>query len=243
MVKVNYGGIYTTKSTSEKVLQELQSKFINKEKTRVFYINAHCYNVAQKDKTYKKYLNEAEYVLNDGLGIDLGGKILNVSFDENLNGTDFTPLLLKLAEENNQRVFLLGGYPGVAETAANNFLKVMPKLQIVGVRDGYFQNTDEVIDEINAVKPDLLIVALGVPLQEKWVTENFERLNATVMTGVGAFLDFASNRIPRAPEFIRKVRLEWVYRLLREPKRLWKRTFIGNFTFFYYIMKYRWKQK
>jgi N-acetylglucosaminyldiphosphoundecaprenol N-acetyl-beta-D-mannosaminyltransferase len=231
------GNIKINITTKNEILLEIKKKLINKDKVRLFFLNAHCYNLSQKNDEYGTNLNDAEYVLNDGIGVEIGAKILGFNFDENLNGTDLTPEILALAEKNGFKVYLLGGIPEVAEKAADNFLKKFPDLLIVGCTDGYFNDTDKVIKKINNTNPDILIVALGVPYQEKWISDNYSKINASLFMGVGAFLDFSSNRVKRAPEIFRKARMEWVYRLFIEPKRLWKRSLVGIPLFLYYIVK------
>jgi len=231
------GNIKVDVMTSNEVLTEIKNKLTNQEKFKLFFLNAHCYNLSQQSEEYASNLNNAQYVLNDGIGVEIGAKLLGFTFKENLNGTDLTPKILEFAAKNQYKVYLLGGAPSVAEKAAENFIKKYPALSIVGVQDGYFKDTEKIIENINIANPDILIVALGVPYQENWISDHFSKINANLFMGVGAFLDFSSNRVKRAPEFLLKARLEWVYRLVNEPTRLWKRTIIGIPQFFYYILK------
>ncbi|MCR2821411.1 WecB/TagA/CpsF family glycosyltransferase [Lederbergia panacisoli] len=235
------GNIKVDVMTSNEVLNEINKKLAKREKFKLFFLNAHCYNISQQSEEYATNLNNAEYVLNDGIGVEIGAKLLGFTFKENLNGTDLIPKILDLAAKSNSSVYLLGGSPGVAEQAAENFKKQYPQISIVGVQDGYFKDTEKVIENINNAKPDILIVALGVPYQENWISDHFSKINANLFMGVGAFLDFSSNRVKRAPEFLLKARMEWVYRLVNEPTRLWKRTIIGVPQFFYYIIKNKLK--
>lgn len=233
------GNVKVTKTDKEAMLRKIKECIELGIKTRLFYLNAHCFNQSQKDQIYLSYLNEAEYVLNDGIGIELGARIFGVRFLENLNGTDFTPEVLRMAETNGYSIFLLGGEDEIAKIASENLLRKYPSLNIVGYNDGFFKNTNDIIKKINEVSPDILIVALGVPYQEKWISENFKYLNVKMLTGVGAYLDFVANKVSRAPYIFRKMKIEWIYRLLLEPKRMWKRYLIGNFVFFYHIFKLR----
>lgn len=233
------GNVKITKTNKEVMLKKIKECIDLKMKTRLFYLNAHCFNVSQKDPIYLSHLNEAEFVLNDGIGIELGARIFGIKFVENLNGTDFTPEILKIAEVNGYTIFLLGGEDGIAKVASEKLQEKLPKLKIVGYSNGFFENTDVIIHKINDVRPDILIVGLGVPYQEVWISENSNKLNVTLLTGVGAFLDFTSNKVSRAPYYIRKLKLEWLYRLMLEPKRMWKRYLVGNCKFFYYILKLR----
>lgn len=203
------------------------------EKARIFFVNAHCINTAAANKEYRDALAMAEQVLADGSGVLLGSKLLRVPITHNLNGTDLVPQLCAIAAEEGRSVFLLGAHPGVACLAARKLRERFPRLRIVGVQHGYFppEETDAVIARINAAKPDMLLVAFGVPSQEVWVTQRFAELDAGVTLAVGALLDFMSETVPRAPRFFRQIGMEWFYRLCREPRRLWRRYLIGNVTF------------
>ncbi|MCM3729101.1 WecB/TagA/CpsF family glycosyltransferase [Neobacillus cucumis] len=237
MITEELGNVKVNLTDEKELLPILHDRLVNKEKTKVFFLNAHCYNIAQKDEKYRANLNKADFVLNDGIGVDIGAKIFNFKFKENLNGTDLTPKILEVCAELSLRVFLLGGKPGVAEKASENMRKKIPFLNIVGTLDGYFKESTDVVSIINKTNPDVIICALGVPYQENWISDNFNKINGTMFLAVGAFLDFASNNITRAPKVFRKLKSEWIYRLLLEPKRMWKRYLIGNFTFIYYILK------
>ncbi|MCJ8007962.1 WecB/TagA/CpsF family glycosyltransferase [Lederbergia wuyishanensis] len=239
----NFGNIKVDVMTSDEVLTDITNRIENRKKFKLFFLNAHCFNLSQQNKEYATNLNNADYVLNDGIGVEIGAKVLGFSFKENLNGTDLTPRILALAAKNDYKVYLLGAGPGVAEKAAGNFKKQYPNIDIVGIQDGYFKDTEKVIENINNAKPDILIVALGVPYQENWISDYFSKIDAKLFMGVGAFLDFSSERVKRAPEILLKARLEWVFRLINEPTRLWKRTIIGVPLFFYYVIKSKFSSK
>ncbi|MRN54704.1 WecB/TagA/CpsF family glycosyltransferase [Paenibacillus sp. LC-T2] len=114
-------------------------------------------------------------------------------------------------------------------------------LNISGTQDGYFKDSDRVIQEINQSGTDILLVGMGIPLQEKWVTEQSHKIEARIILAIGAYLDFASGRIRRAPKWVRILRLEWLFHIALEPKRLWKRYLVGNIMFFIYILRNRLK--
>lgn len=202
-------------------------------------MNANYYNVAQQDQEYIHCLDSADLVLNDGIGLDLGAKIFGFRFEENMNGTDFTPELLKMANEYQLKVYLLGASPGVAERAAEKIKQKIPGLQIVGAHDGYFKDSDEMIRKINELNTDVLLIGMGAPLQEKWVSKYANQLDAKIIIAAGAYLDFAAEHVKRAPKWMRAIRMEWGFRLIGEPRRLWKRYLIGNVLFFIHIFKNR----
>ena len=164
-------------------------------------------------------------LLNDGVGLDLVSIIkYGKRFPFNLNGTDFTPLYLK-ATRHTYRIFLLGGRAGIAEKAAAALKRIAPQHTYVGARHGYFTELEEaeIAADIKERRADLVIVALGNPQQEVWIAKNIGKVNARLAIGVGALFDFLAEVIPRAPMSVRRARLEWLYRISLEPKRLWKR--------------------
>jgi len=207
----------------------------------VFFINADCMNIACKDEKYYRILQQADALFPDGIGIHLASRLLTTSLKENTNGTDFFPRLCRQATENGLSLFLLGAAPGIAEAAAKNMTALFPNLKIVGTQHGYFTREEEtgVIGRINESGADILLVAMGAPRQEKWIASNRSRITSSVVMGVGGLFDFYSGKIPRAPIWMRELGLEWVYRLIQEPKRLWKRYVVGNPLFLYRVLRWR----
>lgn len=206
----------------------------------VFFINAHCFNIAQKNKSYKKALNEADLLLNDGIGFKLGALFKGICIRENMNGTDFIPKLLSLAKDQNKNVYLLGGEEGIARQAGKKLEHRFRGISIVGTRSGYFNfdEDEEIVSDIIQKKTDLLIVGMGVPRQELWLIKNKDRLNGVkISVAGGAVLDFISGNVKRAPSWMRKTGTEWIFRLLQEPKRLFNRYFIGIPVFFFNLIK------
>ncbi|MFW6219019.1 MAG: WecB/TagA/CpsF family glycosyltransferase [Bacteroidota bacterium] len=215
--------------------------FLNGEKTRtLFFINAHCFNTAQKNDEYREALNGADLVLNDGIGISIASKIAGVKVKENMNGTDFIPKLLGLANEKKMGVYFLGGEPGIARIAAKRIQRSIPGIKISGYNHGYNTNNVDVINKINHSGARLLICGMGVPLQELWIMNNKDYLkNVTLAVAGGAILDFLSGKVSRAPLYLRNMQLEWIYRLSIEPRRLWKRYLLGNFVFLCQIISFK----
>ena len=156
------------------------------------FINAHCLNIAYKNREYADLLNQADRVWADGVGVEIAAKHVGNPVKENVNGTDMLPLLC----EEGHSLYLLGGQPAVADAARDNLLKQHPGLKIVGTHHGFFQgHEEEVIAEINAANPDVLLVAFGVPKQEFWIRDHLDKLHCRVCIGVGGLLDFFLWRI------------------------------------------------
>ncbi len=206
---------------------------------RVFFMNAHCCNVRRKNKDYARAVAAADFLLPDGVGVSLAAKMAGQDLTANLNGTDFVPHLLARAARQGKSVFLFGGKPGTAAAAAAKLIHMTPHLRIAGTRDGYegAADTEEAIAQINESDADIVLVAMGVPMQELWLHKNAHRLNAPLTLAVGALFDFLAGNVIRAPKIVRRARMEWVWRLAMEPRRMAKRYLAGNFTFLAHAAK------
>lgn len=204
------------------------------------FVNPDCLNIAWKDAVYRRVLLDADRVLPDGIGIHLGCRMLGTALRENVNGTDLFPRLCAAAASSGLALYLLGARPGIAAAAARNMQQRYPGLRIAGARDGYFtpEEEPEVIAGINASGAAILLVAFGVPRQELWIERWRSVLEPPICMGVGGLFDFYSGRIPRAPQWMREIGLEWVWRLLQEPRRMWRRYVIGNPLFLFRV----WRQ-
>jgi exopolysaccharide biosynthesis WecB/TagA/CpsF family protein len=214
-------------------LDWLSDRLEQGEPTRVAFLNAHCANLTATDAQYCAALRHADIVLPDGSGVSLAARLLRTPLVANLNGTDLVPLLCGRLAATGRSVFLLGGQTNVAAAAAASLVRDCPGLRIAGVHHGFFSPHDEdrLISEINASGADVLLVAFGVPAQDLWLQRVAPRLHVTLSLGVGGLFDFLSGRIPRAPTPLRRLGLEWTYRLYQEPKRMWRRYIVGNTTF------------
>ncbi|MBL4807200.1 MAG: WecB/TagA/CpsF family glycosyltransferase [Rhodobacteraceae bacterium] len=199
----------------------------------VAFANAHCLNMAFLNKTYASVLRESDMLLPDGSGVSIAAKMAGQRFVTNLNGTDLFLPLCKAAAAKGNSIYLLGSAKGVAEKAASKAKKLFPNLKIAGQQHGYFPQTDTnaIIENINASGADILLVALGVPMQELWISKHRNALSPALVMGVGAMLDFHAGRVSRAPLFLRKLGLEWTWRLAIEPTRMAKRYLLGNPAF------------
>lgn len=203
--------------------------------------NVHGVNLATDDPSHRERLNRADLLLNDGKGVLLGARLLGTRFLEDLNGNHFSPLLLGLAADRGWPVFFLGAAPGVAQRAADKLMAEVPGLKVTGVRDGFFKPEDHeaIFQAIRDSGGGLLFVGMGNPIQEKWLDENMGRCGARLGVTVGAFFDFQAGEVTRAPAWMNRLGLEWVHRLFKEPKRMWRRYLVGNPRFLFNILKAR----
>ncbi len=227
----------------QQTLDEIKQTMINsrtrpeqKIRRKIYFVNPDCLN-----KTFSSHsadyrhilenLNYSNWIFADGIGINIAIDMLGYPKNENINGTDLLPRLAELAEKNRFSFFLLGANPGVAEQMKAKLEKNYPLLKIKGTQTGYFDwdlESPDIVKKINDLKVDFLFVALGVPNQERWIEKWFPKLNCTLALGVGGLFDFYSGRIKRAPRWLRDIGLEWVFRLLMEPRRMFRRYIIGN---------------
>ena len=201
------------------------------------FVNAHCLNLAFGDKDYAAILRRADRVWPDGTGVRMAGRHLGFAVPENVNGTDLFPPLIARAAAEGRSVFFYGAGPGVAEAAAANARKAQPALKVAGVCDGFVAD-DEAVRRVNAARPDILLVARGVPLQEKWIAAHLAELDCACAIAVGGLFDFVSGRIPRAPAWMRRLGVEWTWRLLQEPRRMFRRYVFGNPLFIWRMMRH-----
>ena len=206
---------------------------------RVCFVNADCGNISFKNHDYKQCLLNADFVLADGIGFKLAGRILNQEIKQNVNGTDMFPKLLAEMEKKNKSIYLLGGKPGVADDVTAYIKKEFPGVKIAGLQHGYFKENEEkkVVNDINAANPDCLLVAFGAPRQDMWIEKYLMDSNAKVAIGVGGLFDFFAGRVPRAPQWLRDIGLEWLFRLVQEPGRMWKRYLVGNALFLWRTLR------
>ena len=205
---------------------------------QIVLANAHTVKLAGRDPSYHAILRSASLVLRDGFGLELASMLAARRLRDNFVGTDFVPRLLTHLEPRRPRVFLYGAAPGVADAVAHTLSRRCPGIEVVGTEHGY-GSREAAAKQVDAVSPDILLVALGNPLQEQWIAENLAQMNVRVAIGVGALFDYLAGRVPRAPRLVRTLRSEWIFRLAIEPRRLWHRYLIGNFEFVWLVLRSR----
>ena len=226
------GGIGIAVMEREVAIAEVADSMSAGGHVKLAFCNANLVNVAAGNAGLQRSL-DTFLVLADGIGVDLGSWLLyGKPFPANLNGTDFFPSLFAGAR-GPMRVALLGGRPGVADRAAANLAQRYPAHRFSVVSHGYFTAEEEprLLDGLKADRPDLLLVAMGNPLQEHFIADRLGQQHCSVAAGVGALFDFFADEVQRAPELVRKLRLEWIFRLWLEPRRLWRRYVLGNPAF------------
>lgn len=238
--KRNILGVDVAPFSWGEAIDVLERRIRERRFTKIGFLNAHAANSASADPHYAAAMRDF-MVLPDGVGVDMASRMLyGANFPANLNGTDFVPAFLK-ALATPAKVGLLGASRGNVEAAAEKLRQMLPQHEIVVVSDGFFSDSEEsgVLERLRLLRPDVLLVAMGVPRQELWIDRHLTDQYCTLAFAVGALLDFMSGAVPRAPGWIRRFRLEWLFRLILEPSRLWRRYMIGNPVFLVRIVRQR----
>lgn len=227
--------------TFKQIVETIISQVQDKGKKTFFYVNAHCLNLAVHDKEYSQILRRADLVYSGGLGPIIASKSLGLYLKERTPTPDFIEKIFEEAQTKNWTFYFIGTAKASLTKAVDNLKIKFPNLEIKGFHHGFFSNKEgwRLIQDINQKKPTFIIVGMGTPKQEKWISENIDKIDAKIFWGVGAMFDVISGELPRAPKWIQNLGLEWLYRLFQEPKRLWKRYTLGNLQFVFYIFRQR----
>jgi N-acetylglucosaminyldiphosphoundecaprenol N-acetyl-beta-D-mannosaminyltransferase len=211
-------------------------EYITDGKTHlIMYANIHTMNLAHSLGPMRSALADADLVYCDGSGILLGARILGKRIEQRLTAADFIYDLCGTFQREGRSLFILAGEPGVAEKAAETLREKYPRLSILGTHHGYFVKdgapSDATIAAINKLRPDCLLVGLGSPVQEIWTAQNRRKLNVPLVWCVGAVFDFVSGKVKRSPAWMRTMHMEWLFRFLIEPVRMFSRYIVGNPAF------------
>lgn len=215
----------------------------------MLHVNVYAVNLAQHDGKLRQILSTAPVTFCDGFGIRLGAYILGYKVPPRITYADWLWELAALADSQGFSVFLLGARPGVAAQAVRALHTRYPTLRVVGTHHGYFDRcsgspeNEALLSAINRARPDLLVVCMGMPLQEYWLSENWGRLQTPIAFAGGAALDYVSGNLRRGPRWMTDYGLEWLARLLIEPRRLWQRYVIGNPLFLARVIAQRLRMR
>ncbi|SFA94259.1 N-acetylglucosaminyldiphosphoundecaprenol N-acetyl-beta-D-mannosaminyltransferase [Selenomonas ruminantium] len=219
--KIDILGVKVDSVTMAQAVAQVEGYMDERKNVLIATANAEMIMRATHDTELKDILNEAALVVPDGAGTVWAAHHLGYEMPERVAGFDLAQELMRIAPSKKQKVFFFGSAPGVAEKAKAKAEELYPGIEIVGTRDGYFKPEDEpaIIEEIKAAQPDLLLAALGVPKQEKWLNAHLKELGVPVAIGVGGTLDVMAGVMKRAPYWMQKAKLEWLFRGLLQPKR------------------------
>ena len=243
--KQKFLNTYINNITMKEAIDEVDKMIINKEKGYVVGINVDVVMKMEEDLLLREISDKANLTIVDGKPLIWISKLQKKPIVEKISGSDLVPNLCELANDKGYSIFIIGGKSGVADQAKIKLEEKYKRIKIVGTYSPPigFENNEKELDTINQMinkaKPDLLFACLGCPKQEKWIYNNIEKYNAKVSICAGATVDFLAGNIKRAPKWISNIGLEWFYRFLQEPKRLFKRYFIDDIKIIKLMKKYK----
>ena len=227
--------------TAEAIIEEIHNACFDKKKLIIASYNVHSFNLSMLIPWFYEFQQNAKIALCDGMGILKGMDVMGVSLplEYRTSVTTLAPKLLEHCNQHNLSVFLLGAKPQHLELALNQQKKNYPNIKFSG-HHGYFDKEDpvqneRVIEQINQANPDILIIGMGMPVQEYWVHQHHSKLKARVIIPCGAVIDRLAGMVPNCPTQFSNIGLEWLYRLAREPKRLAVRYLLGNPVFLFSV--------
>jgi N-acetylglucosaminyldiphosphoundecaprenol N-acetyl-beta-D-mannosaminyltransferase len=212
----------------------------------VFFVNAHTLNLAAADPSYCEVLNAGDYVLADGTGVRWAARFQGVRVVENMVGTDFTPTLFRETAGRGYSYFMLGSDAKTIEAAADYARREFPGWGQAGFHQGYLADEAALslaIAQINAAKPDVLLVGMGNPIQERWIHEHLTELKVPVCMGIGGLFDYWAGNVSRSPEWLRRIGHEWLWRLYQQPMLKARRYLVGNPLFLARVIRERRRKR
>lgn len=240
MPKVNILGVSVNIIDTDGLHAAISESIERKRKDLYAYVNINAINIARRNERFRGILNSSHIVYCDGEGVRLGAKVLGHHLPPRVVLTYWIWELCSLFEEKGFSVFFLGSTGQYVREAVERVRQRFPRIKIAGSHHGYFdkqgKENDAVLQMIQDARPDVLIVGFGMPMQEFWIEENFDRLAAHVILPAGSMIDYTAGRKGLAPRWMANHGMEWLFRLLQEPGRLWKRYLIGNPLFMVRIL-------
>ncbi len=226
-------GLPIDRITTGQVMDRVESYVKSGKPHQILYLNAHCINRSFDDDEYRAIIKQSDLVYADGMGVVWASHLTHHPIPERVNIGDFLIPFCRWCYEKGYSVYFLGSESDIARRCVEMIQEQVPDLKVAGIRNGYFTPEEEkdIIKDIQEKRPEILLVGMGVPQQEKWLREHLQELNVPVAWGVGALFEYYAGKVSRAPYWMRSNGLEWLYRLILEPGRMWKRYLIGNILF------------
>ncbi len=225
------------KNANADFMAELRERLDKDQKTFIVTANPEAFMFGEKDpEMHALLMDEDVTVVADGIGIVKGAAMLDVQVAERIPGVDIAENLMQYGHELEKSIFLLGSKQEVLDAMGNVLAEKYPNLKVVGAIHGYVPDKDAAFEEIVQAKPDIILVALGIPAQEKLIYKHFSKFDKGIFVGVGGSLDVLSGSKERAPEFFIRHNLEWLYRIMKEPKRI-KRFYNSHVKFIFRVRK------
>ncbi|MCF6410110.1 WecB/TagA/CpsF family glycosyltransferase [Pseudalkalibacillus salsuginis] len=242
--KVDVMGVPFVDTSMDSFIKHLHESHLEKEsKAFVITANPEIVMYASEDVGYRSVLNDADYITPDGIGIVKAARILGTPIKERVSGFDIMCNLLQIANENRSSVYLLGTKEEVLQSAEANIQATYPNVDIIGSHNGYFDWDDnDIVNEIQQLRPDMIFVALGLPRQENWIAENIHHFDKGIFMGVGGSFDVFAGIVKRAPVIYQNLHLEWFYRLVKQPSRARRMLALPRFMFKVFEQKVKGKK-
>ena len=227
------------KKSANSFYEILSNNLKENEKMFVVTANPETFMISEKDEEVKNMLlDERTIMVPDGIGVLKAGKKLGYNIEERITGIDIANKLLDFGNEQSKTIYLFGSKQEVIDSMKIVIEEKYPNLKLVGSSNGYVKDKDKVFEEIAKLEPDIVLVALGIPLQEKLIYKHLDEFDKGIFVGVGGSFDVISGHKKRAPKIFIKLNLEWLYRIIKEPKRL-KRFYDSNVKFLFKMRRYR----
>ncbi|MEX0269954.1 WecB/TagA/CpsF family glycosyltransferase [Leptolyngbyaceae cyanobacterium UHCC 1019] len=244
-VDVNLLGRRITFMTAETIVAAIASACLERKKIIVANYNVHSFNLSVQLPWFYSFLQDSDIVHCDGMGILKAARFMGeeLPIEYRASYTILMPKLLEYCDHNNLSIFLLGSKPKYLQAALVQMRQQYPNIKVAG-HHGYFQKEDAaqneaIVQQINSMKPNILIVGMGMPIQEHWIQQHRDRLDVNVIMPGGAVIDRLAGAVLDCPTVLSNMGLEWLYRLYKEPKRLAVRYLLGNPAFVLQVLLYR----
>lgn len=231
MKKENILGVQVCVTDYSELKEALCNEIINRKKSFLVAINPEKILKARKDPELMQLLNNASYQIADGIGVVYASKLRGGEIRSRVTGIDCMTMLCELSNEKGFGIFMYGAKQETLEKAKANLQKKYPNIRITGTINGYIQNNEEVLSAVNASGADIIFVAMGSPKQENWIVNNMDKTCPVLYQGVGGSFDVFSGNVPRAPQWMQKCGLEWLYRLFKDPSRIGRQLKLFSFLF------------
>lgn len=243
--RINFFGINLDIITMQETLEQI-SKFIeNKAGVQHVVVNVAKLVYAQKDEQLREIINACPLINVDGAGVILGAKFLGIDIPERVAGIDLMEKLIEYSAQKGYRPYFFGAKEEIVKSVVEIYKEKYPELEIAGYRNGYYSENEEsnVVEAIKDSDADILFVAMGSPKKEIFLSKYSKMMEVPFTMGVGGSFDVVAGRVQRAPMWMQKIHSEWVFRLIQEPKRMWKRYFVTNSIFLGMILSEFFKSK
>lgn len=223
--------------SEESFYEILEKNLSQNKKTFIVTANPETFMMSEKDEEMRKLLLDNDtFLVPDGIGIVKAARMINYDVKERITGIDIANELLKLGNKQKKSIYLFGAKQEVIDSMEKILKESYPNLNLVGMSNGYEKDKDKIFEKIVKTKPDIVLVALGIPLQEKLIYKHLDKFDKGIFVGVGGSFDVISGHKKRAPKIFIKLNLEWLYRILKEPKRL-KRFYDSNVKFIFKVRR------